>query len=871
MTKTPLKLFAIALVLGMIILYMSIKKKDTSKPEKDTRAPPSQRSNSAVPNYVTEFYERAASTATSCYDLENWNTNEERKQAIIKSQKTVMKQSCAHCKKPMNIKLFPASITLEKLMGAAEYPYESDFVSSFNLHVRVCRAKCLARHQHCSSVLQDKFSINGYLPECDTSNCVRCRGAFFNKNIVRTAVQCLYNSTKSYEFAYIYKTLQKYHGGDIRTSLMQTALPKEYAQHIKTNVEKCEFKGKQSILASLDYTMQHSSDDKVAEVLSRFLKYSLRDSIIDNSKFWDNYFKKMNKSEKRQCLMSAVDFISEEFVRMKADLYGILMFLCPIYLDTEELLKLIRKCLLSEQYFLLSFLLVAPNISYFQTQRHLLFANNLPGVFSILRIVETSLKNPAESILLKGCIDKKAQAVARCISAKPHEHVRFGFTAIFIYLKRLYKLKSKGENACRDKKKCIEFYESLIRHILEDFPKLDSPFLWPMVNESMFLKICIFYRKKYRYMMQQSPFLDLIFEKQDKNVNIYTSFSSEKKYLELNEEERKEVCVLRALSYCTGVRRTIEMHSIAYETQKLLADTAIKNGRSLMREGLELVPQICKKYYKGTAYTNFLHDLCYSTQFIHCVLDDAVFRDLFKACQKYSRAETGFLPLKPRFSGALNCEKWNENDVLLWCKKTNFIEWLRCLSDSKAQYWFVKRHLETILKYVLDNAGSDIRMEAELVVKCWLIASNANDKGCNVDIFGTLAAAKNGYVHANLYFLMNRKSFGPEMAMRLLDKICSSHNKDRSGKNGVAELQEKYIKFMKAWEETDIIFSCITNELVVKIRIFMDKLEEIRESRLQKLFEDFMKNPSALNSIKKNHKDFYKAMAESLISFLRRQ
>ncbi|KAI5151816.1 hypothetical protein ENBRE01_2407, partial [Enteropsectra breve] len=187
----------------------------------------------------------------------------------------------------------------------------------------------------------------------------------------------------------------------------------------------------------------------------------------------------------------------------------------------------------------------------------------------------------------------------------------------------------------------------------------------------------------------------------------------------------------------------------------------------------------------------------------------------------------------------------------------------------------------------------------ELVAKCWLTAVDSDEfyYESNLDIFNALAATKNGYFHANIFYLMKRKSIKQEIANSVLDKICSHYNNeleveqevsesqnkyvkimkewladnrfskfynDCAEKYEALELQNKYVKFVKKWEETDLMLTCVSLDMSVIIRSFIEKLEEIKASEVDALFNDSLKHATALNSIKERHADFYLAMAESL-------
>ncbi|KAI5152554.1 hypothetical protein ENBRE01_2916, partial [Enteropsectra breve] len=796
--------------------------------------------------------------------------------ANIEAQIKVMEKNCELCKKPMNVDLFPASMTLEKISGISKYPYESDIVSSFDLHVRQCVCERVFIHQHCSSLFDSTVREDEYFYPFDSRRCNNCDKSMLNTDILQTAMKCLLNSTKSYEFAYIYKTLKKYEH-NISTVILITSMEAlDTAEEIKKKIEKCSFKGKRSMLASLDLYKICLTAEPSVDILCNFLQYSLGDVVKDKSSFWSHFMEEFEEDEQiREFLMKSVYFIREEHVEKKFVLCRSLIYTALENLSHADILTLISGLLLSEKYFLLSTLQEATVENQFATLNPECWgAQNLPNTFTILSIVENDIRDATKSILLSGTIDKRAEAVAKCISAKPWVDLENEYAPIFIYLKRLYKLKSKSST---NKKKEILFYENLIMHLLVNMNEVSKLNAFYQGNELItFLKVCIFYRIKYKNIAsEQSPFIAYLFELIDAYESAYDSdyeseFESEwKTKIHLPVDERREVMALRAMNCNINhiSDQTLMDLLDSKDTQILLAERFIKRGRSMMQEGIEYVPLIIKNNYTPEEYRQFLYDLCHSTHLPYFTLRSVILEDLSSLCKDYPVTEMGFLPLLPSFYELLDCEEWLEEDVLEWCEKANFIAFLNehlNTTDEEIKFKFVRRHFRMILRYVLETAGNNGRVEAELVAKCWRICSDKVNDGCEGMIYNDMAGEKNGYFHANIYFLLNRKELGQEIGMDVMAEIHGQHVYDNSEMRDVIELQKKFIEYIKAWEETDIALSCDSKDISVQIRTLYDKLEEIRGTRLPALFKEIVENSNAILKLEKVNSDFYEAMAEAL-------
>ncbi|KAI5151213.1 hypothetical protein ENBRE01_1975 [Enteropsectra breve] len=450
--------------------------------------------------------------------------------------------------------------------------------------------------------------------------------------------------------------------------------------------------------------------------------------------------------------------------------------------------------------------------------------------------------------------------MAKYISAVPFEFVRHEYSSIYIYLKRMYKAKSKKEYKL--------FCDNLIACLYQNVTGSRYSPRNSMTNGIANLKICMFYCKKYGYNLHQSSFLAEIFKQLDNGFKLKQegTIGAEN---HLTPDERREILALRAMNCNSRFSLEEPMELLDKVTQKSLAEKFTSRGHSLRQEGLQIVPQICKKFCKSEQYKRFLHDLCHSPVLPICAINTRVLKDLLKECKKYSRAEAGFLPLLPKCYEMLGCEKWQENEVMMWCVRNNFADWLRSHPDasyeknrpvSDYKYEFVKRHFKTILRYLLDKTGDNICVEAELVAKCWMVAHGE----CNNEIFSALAAAKNGYIHANIFYLLNLKGLGSDIAKEVVDKVIKNNNNVCAEAHDALEAQKKYVSFVKKWEETDIILSSVSMDLSVIIRSAIEKLEKIRETELLVLFDDFVKHATALKNIKEKNGDFYITMAESL-------
>ncbi|KAI5151216.1 hypothetical protein ENBRE01_1978, partial [Enteropsectra breve] len=824
------------------------------------------------------------------YSLEDDLFTEEEKMLKIKAQKEILMQNCATCKETIVTKLFPASMKLENIMGTLNYPFENEIVSTVDFHIKQCPRKCGIFHTKCCSFYCRLDTSRGRFCGCDTSWCFDCNTSLTTESTLKTAMKCLYKSTKPYEFAYIYTALKDYDCGDIRICLSQTDAPVLYAQKIKAKIEKCQFKGKDSMIASLDFfLLNHNSENKAA-ILGRFLRYSLSDSFMEKRISWRAIWNKCkDNNEIRQCIISAIDTVSEENSVKEGDFYTGMLHAYFINFNEFEILQLITKCVLSKQYYLLSCL---KQISSQFLRNHLEFLTylrKLPRALRILGILENNFKTTSGSILLNGCIDKKAKAIASFITTVASEQ-----TAIYIYLKRFYKMQSKSEKSFSYKKEYMLFCESLISQLQanlsepQNYRGFDS-----LKNGVEFLKICMFYSRRYGYAARESSFVARIFRQMDSDFK-KDSRSAKKIEKCLTSDERREILTLRAMNCNSEYFLYEPTELLGKKTQKSLAKSVVNQGRSLMREGLQIMPQICKQFCTIKQYKHFLRDVRYSVELPNCILNKEVIGDLMEECKNIPRSETGFLPLHPKFYDLLDCENWQDNEVTMWCERNNFVKWLHSFPNVKfsgnnlvlkKHNKFIKRHFKMVLKYVLDKTENKICEEAELVAKCWLATVDCDKfyNESNLDIFNALAATKNGYFHANIFNLLKAEKIKAKIAYSVLDKICSHYNSEPVAEQEVSEsqneyvqkkkkrltdnrfskfyndcaekyealeLQNKYIKFVKKWEETDLMLTCVSLEMSVIIRSFIEKLEEIKASEVDALFNDSLKHATALNSIK---------------------
>ncbi|KAI5152762.1 hypothetical protein ENBRE01_2987, partial [Enteropsectra breve] len=541
----------------------------------------------ATPVFNRKFPGNYIINRTQLFNDESFTIN--GKLAKIKDQAKVMGKSCLKCKKLMNAYLFPASITLEKLGGFAKYPYESDIVSTLDLHVRQCVCERVYLHQICSSHNSSLDRNDGYFNKYDRIKCAFCDKPALNPDIALTALKCLYNSTKPYEFAYIYKTLNKYQQ-DICSILDHSDAPLDKTDKIKENIGKCNFKGKKSMLAGLGFYQILCGRSPSINALNNFLQYSLDENGDTTFTFWEYCKEKYKRSEEvREFISEAFFLVKKEHAEKHAYLCTRVLYFYFKYLDNAEIVTLISKLLHSEQYFLLSTFQVAQFAIRYPIFRS---AEKLPNSIAILSMVEKNIKDAKDSMLLSGSINKKAEAVAKCISAKPWNVFENENAPIFIYLKRLYKLKSQSskEAVLIDKKKEILFYESLIVHLLKNMIK-SSIELPPYSIDDCFvtsLKVCIFYNKKYNFKMSQSPFIALLLQEITSScIENFLKVSNTK-------EENQEILVLKALNIGSFlfVPRETEIELSKNGTQVFLAEELIKRGRFLMKEGMLYIERI---------------------------------------------------------------------------------------------------------------------------------------------------------------------------------------------------------------------------------------------------------------------------------------
>ncbi|KAI5151815.1 hypothetical protein ENBRE01_2406 [Enteropsectra breve] len=815
------------------------------------------------------------------FSLEDDNFTEEEKMAKIQVQIQTMEKHCEYCKKPIITNFFPASITLECIMGVSDYPYKTEIVNFYDFHIKQCLSdKRCAYHRRCFSSRYLPRDKTCYFLANDSKKCFACKFVMPEEYILETAMQCLYKSSKPYEFAYIYKALKDYDGGDIRICLSQTDAPVLYAQKIKAKIEKCLFKGKNSMLASLDcFLLNESSEDK-ADVHGRFLRYALNDSILEEKTFWITFLNKCKDSDEViQCLMAAVDNISEEHALMKPVMQADLLYACLCTFNKTQILQLITKCICSKQNYLLSQLTV---ISY-DKLRHFFKSdeplNTFPSALKILNILENNINSATDNTLLYSCIDKKARAVAAIISVLPFANSALKQVPIFIYLKRLYRLPDKKNKSFRSKKEYNLFCDSFLSQLHQNFlERKYAPPVKATVNNVMLLKICMFYNKIYGYKMQHSSFLAQIFSQMDSHFQNWPESSKKLQKIQnhLSAEERREILMLRAMNSNSKISLEEPMDLLNKDTQKSLAGSFVSRRRTLCQEGLQIIPQICKQFCTDKQYKRFLNDLCYLPEILQYDLKTNFMRDISEEYKNFPRSETGFLPLHKKFYDLLGCDEWEDKDVMEWCEKNNVVDWLRSLPtprlkkyklyDFNHKYKFIKRHFKMIIKYVLERSENNFYLEAEVVAKCWFTTLEDRDFffESNMDIFNALACAKNRYFHANIFYLLKSEEVKTEIACSIMDKICSHYNNGPVAEQEVIELQKIFVRFVKKWEETDITLSNVSMDMGVIIRSLVGKLEEIKELEVDTHFNDFAKHANALKSIRENKEDFYRVMAESL-------
>ncbi|KAI5151023.1 hypothetical protein ENBRE01_1846 [Enteropsectra breve] len=464
----------------------------------------------------------------------------------------------------------------------------------------------------------------------------------------------------------------------------------------------------------------------------------------------------------------------------------------------------------------------------------------------------------------------------------PESPIKSEISIIFIYLKRLYKLKTSANKSNQDKE-YLHFCDSLCKNLTES--------LWylSVVQRLTVIKVCFFYNRKYSYIMHQSSFLNEVFDGIDKIL----ANSEEHVKFGFTELEFNEMIALRALNYDKAIRlkekasikdysttdskecllaRCASYYSLNENAQKYLALNLMTRGRLLSTEGLEKIPQLCKNYCIEDEYRLFLKDVCFAKHLPNCIIESEILNDLASESINYSKNETGMLPLLSDFYIRLNCEAWQENEVLEWCMGVDFLSLIDNLdknNSKKCGIPFIKKHFRSILRYIIDSARDDesIEEQAEKIVKCWQAASYGQNN-CVVSIFEALAASKNGYFHANIFYLMNRKTHGEQIVETLLDKIANRNYTDNESINtdesNDLELQKAFVEYVKTWEEHDVSLFCSSTILDKKIKILVGGLKKIKIDKLEDLFKAFLKHCTSLNAIKKNHSNFYKEMTKSL-------
>ncbi|KAI5151552.1 hypothetical protein ENBRE01_2213 [Enteropsectra breve] len=854
--------------LSISILIKSIN----SQSESSVNSPASTESNNSDRDTPEgpkhEYYINVTNYFTVPYPVEPARIASENKEKKIAFQKQVLEKRCAYCNKLLCLKLFPASVSFEKIMGISEFPYKYEVVSSFDLHIKRYGKGCFIIHQFCSLLSVKNKSEEKKFYGFDFSWCLCCGLPSSNIDVSEKALESLLNSSKPYEFAYIHRTIIRYYG-DIRGVLEQTDADVETAQKIITSAEKCEFKGKKSLLASLRfYIMDRDTKDKI-NIIGNFIEYSLYDSKVNHSEYWENVLELCTDEEEiKKCLLNANNLLNQMTVEKYVFFFGGYMRACARYFSEVELLRFITLNLFSSKCFLLCFLEVALDVITVSMFPELKGLNKLPSAFRTLNIVESYFTNVDDSTLTKGQMSVASIAVARIITSKPYYEIAFEAMPIFVYIKRLYKLKNRNQ----DKKNYMFFCDNLVLFLLKSYDVDEEAEIednLKIYGKLMVLKVSLFYNKIFKYSMHQRLFLANTFEALDQwdENNKMVSKMIENHF---SVEERKEILLLRVLNSCSKVNSERQMILCPQGTEKVVANELVKHGRLLMREGLESVPLMCRVFSKNDQYKDFLRDMCYSKQLHLCSLDSKIIEDLSRECKSYPRLDTGLLPLLQEFYVLLDCENWQKNEVLEWCEKVNLVDILADLYQDEryktVKYRFIKTHFTTILQYVLDKAADVVNDVAVLLeVICWLSSLAGNNHKYFVHIFDALSASKNGYFHANIYFLMNCKSTRQVIVFHLMDKLIEQNHSASVPPRGVLELQHKYLKFIKEWEKTDVILKFDPAMLECGFSCLVEKLEKIQNlKQLQVLFADFVKSSSALKVIKRENLTFYKLRIDSM-------
>ncbi|KAI5151190.1 hypothetical protein ENBRE01_1961 [Enteropsectra breve] len=776
----------------------------------------------------------------------------------IESQVKVLGKICPFCNESLNSDLFPASFTLKKITGISRFPYEERSVCTVGLHVKKCfSCQEKAYHRECFLFRTPK-NASGY-SLVSFGECLECGKVETSDERFSVIMNCLEKSTRPYELAYICKTLGKYKE-DLVTVLKSNNTSSSFVEKITKKVKKCQFKGKRYLISSLelylhDKDMDSFENDQIIAVLCKYLNNTVEDPKEHKYYVWEKLLEKCTDNKKiAEYIMKIIECFTEEHAEKHKSFCKWMLYSYLNLSNRRESVQFIRKYLFSKHSFLFSCLELA--VPLHQTRNALqknIRSKNLYTAADLVNVVEQGLQKMSHSF------GKHAYEAGSCFSAIPLDEKKQDFIPLIFYLKKIMKLAQELEsNNSRELKNQYLFYNTLATRILSSNGSL------PLPNQIALLKICMFYNKQYRSVIQKSSFLAFLF-KDLSFLFISDATGFENLIISLSEKEFNEMIILKALNH--NRKELLYRFDIPVEEFKMkyAAESLASNGRNLMYVGLKTVPQLCKKHCSSAEYKRFLHDVCFATQLPLCTLADEIADDLLVESTNYPVHDTGLLPLIPRFYDSLRCEAWLEKDVAQWCERNNFPELIYTLWNAEGKnikYRFIKRHLKTILQHVLDKTGDIVstKEQAELVVWCW---GNALDgeKESILNIFEALAALPNGYYHANIFFLMHRAKHGTEIARRLMERIISTNKQNG---NDAFKLQMKFIEFTKAWEAIDVILEAKPKCTWQTRCNLIDKLERLRNTRLEGLFADFMGSSSALDSIKEHHGNFYSQMLAAL-------
>ncbi|KAI5152510.1 hypothetical protein ENBRE01_2884, partial [Enteropsectra breve] len=684
----------------------------------------------------------------------------------LKVQKAILEHNCAECKKPILEELFPYSYALEKASGISKYPYEYEVLNLFDLLVHKCHKGCpeALAHRSCFLYLHSKregdYFYNGFsrfkpCPVCDMTVCKQLSSDI----TLRDLIKC----TKAYEFAYVYKTLMKYKTDIIQLAARQR-VSKNEIENILYNVNKCEFKGKNYLSSSLEFLLL--SDGRPSSVnnsnitaLCNYIKHARDVNQVSNFTFWKTLVDKCKDADEiNHCINLIAENITEESLKNDQRFINYMLFSYIDCVGKNDSAKFLYSFLFSERYFLLHGLSIPASDTVSDIEQRGGLKTTFPGALKILREMENNFQNTAKTNFFRNNYNGKARVISLCISIKQQEHIWSEITPILIYLKRLCKLassKAVNDTFC-NKKEYLQFCESLVLHLMNN---RDISFQHNMT----LLKICLFYHNRYGTLQQRSFMGHLFSDLEDD----YEEYYMEKDIMRnhLSKYEFREMMALIALN-CdnTGPVYYKSRTELNENTKKYLAQKLSKCGKLLMHTGLENVPQICKKYCLKNQYSCFLQDLCFNKHLPYCAINKEVLEDFAAERKIHSHTSCGLLPLLLKFYILLNCQTWTENQVLEWCESTNYNSLLEAFSNEKykaEQFLFVKRHFKTILRHILDKtkeAGS-INEEIQAVVRCWQEAYDFENPSI-VDMFEALAGARNGFYHANIFYLAHRKTYG---------------------------------------------------------------------------------------------------------------